>query len=132
MDEMGGMMQRAPYLSALFVLAGLGALGLPGTMGFIGEISILISTITAHGTWMVVILLASMLSGAYLIYSFRRVIYGEMSALVQESDFRMPKVEFLSLLIFGLLILFFGLYPQPLFEMINQAFQSYYSAGGLS
>jgi len=132
MDEMGGLMQRAPYLSAIFVLSGLAALGLPGTMGFIGEISILISTIAAHGVWMVVILLGSMLSAAYLIYSFRRVIYGEMSALVEKSDFSMPKMEFLSLMVFALFIILFGLYPQPLFEMINQAFQSYFSAGGLS
>ncbi len=132
MGEMGGLMQRAPYLSALFMLAGMAALGLPGTMGFIGEIAILISSITAHGTWMVIILLGSMLSAAYLIYSFRQVVFGEMSALVQKSDFSMPKMEFLSLLVFGFIILVFGLYPQPLFEMINQAFQSYFTVGGLS
>ena len=132
MGDMGGLMQRAPYLSALFVLSGLAALGLPGTMGFIGEITILISTIQAHGVWMIIILLGSMLAAGYLIYSFRRVIYGEMSPLIRESDFSMPKMEFLSLLLFGLLIIVFGLYPQPLFEMINQAFQSYFSAGGLS
>lgn len=131
MDEMGGIMQKAPYLSALFVLSGLGALGLPGTMGFIGEITILISAIAAHGTWMIIILLGSLIGAAYLIFTFRRVIYGEMSDLVKESDFSMPKMEFVSLLLFALFILLFGLYPQPLFEMINQAFGAYFNAGGL-
>ena len=130
MQDMGGIMQRAPYLSAIFVLAGLGALGLPATMGFIGEITILISAIKAHGAWLIIIALSSIISASYLIWTFRRVIYGEMSKLVLKSDFHMPRVEFLSLMIFAVFIVLFGIYPQPLFEMINQAFSAYFSVGG--
>jgi NADH-quinone oxidoreductase subunit M len=122
MGDMGGIMQRAPYLSAIFVLAGLGALGLPATMGFIGEITILISSIESYGPWLIIIALGSMISASYFIWTFRRVIYGEMSSLVVKSDFHMAKPEFLSLIIFAIFIIAFGLYPQPLFEMINQAF----------
>jgi NADH-quinone oxidoreductase subunit M len=130
MQDMGGIMQRAPYLSAIFVLAGLGALGLPATMGFIGEISILISSMQRYGAWLIIVLLGSMLSAAYLIWTFRRVIYGQMSEVVMKSDFNMSKPEFLALLIFATFILLFGIYPQALFDMINQAF-SVYSGGAL-
>ena len=130
MKDMGGIMQKAPYLSAIFVLAGLGALGLPGTMGFIGEISILISAIESFGAWIVVILFGSLLASAYLIWTFRRVIYGQMSAKVSATDFSMHKVEFFALVIFALLILFFGIFPSSLFEVINQAFSPYLNAGG--
>ena len=130
MEDMGGIMQRAPYMSAIFVLAGLGALGLPATMGFIGEITILISSIKAHGAWLIIILLGSMLSAAYIIWTFRRIIYGEMSEVVKNSDFNMSKPEFLSLIIFSILIILFGIYPQILFEPINQAFSSYFPLGG--
>jgi NADH-quinone oxidoreductase subunit M len=130
MQDMGGIMQRAPYLSAIFVLAGLGALGLPATMGFIGEISILISSMQRYGAWLIIVLLGSMLSAAYLIWTFRRVIYGQMSEVVIKSDFNMSKPEFLALLIFATFILLFGIYPQALFDMINQAF-SVYSGGAL-
>ena len=132
MKDMGGIMQKAPYISAIFVLAGLGALGLPATMGFVGEITILISVIEAYGAWLIIILLGSMLSAAYLIWTFRRVIYGEMSDIVINSEFHMPKMEFLSLMVFAILIVLFGLYPQPLFEIINQAFSSYANTGGAS
>jgi NADH-quinone oxidoreductase subunit M len=132
MQDMGGIMQRAPYLSAIFVLGGLGALGMPATMGFIGEITILISAIKSYGAWLIIIALSSIISASYLIWTFRRVIYGEISELVIKSDFHMPRVEFLSLMIFATLILLFGIYPQPLFEMINQAFSAYFSVGGAS
>lgn len=130
MGDMGGIMQKAPYISAIFVLAGLGALGLPATMGFIGEITILISAIETYGTWLIIILLGSMLSAAYLIWTFRRVIYGEMSELVMKTDFTMSKPEFISLVIFAIFIVLFGIYPQLLFDMINQTFSAYTSIGG--
>lgn len=131
MGEMGGIMQKVPYISAIFVLAGLGALGLPGTMGFIGEISILISSIESFGAWMVVILVGSLISASYLIWTFRRVIYGEISAKVSATDFSMNRVEFFALAIFAILIIFFGIFPTPLFEAINQAFSTYFNTGGV-
>jgi len=131
MEDMGGIMQKAPYLSAIFVLAGLGALGLPGTMGFIGEISILISSIESFGAWMVVILIGSLISASYMIWTFRRVIYGAMSTKVEQTDFSMNRVEFLALLIFSLLIIYFGLFPQTLFSEISLAFSSFFNMGGL-
>ena len=131
MGDMGGLMQKAPYLSALFVLAGLAALGLPGTMGFIGELTILISSIKAYGFWLIIVALASMIGAGYIIWTFRRVIYGEMSETVKNSNFKMNRVEFFALIIFSVLIIFFGLFPSSLFEVINAAFVSLAAQGGL-
>ena len=131
MEDMGGLMQKAPYLSALFVLAGLAALGLPGTMGFIGELTILISSIKAYGFWLIIVALASMIGAGYIIWTFRRVIYGEMSETVKNSNFKMNRVEFFALIIFSVLIIFFGLFPSSLFEVINAAFVSLAAQGGL-
>ncbi len=119
MQDMGGVMQRAPYLSAIFVLSGLAALGLPGTMGFVGELTILLSAIDVYGVWLALIAVGSILSAGYMIRTFRRVIYGERSKRVAEADFTMSKVEFLVLVVFSMLIIAFGLWPQPLFDIIN-------------
>jgi len=130
MKEMGGLMQKAPYLSALFVLAGLAALGLPGTMGFIGELSILIAAIAQYGAGLIVLALGSMIGAGYIIWTFRRVVYGEKSVLVEKSDFRMHKVEFAALVVFALCIVGFGLFPSVLFHTINAAFNMLLSQGG--
>ncbi len=125
MKDMGGIMQKAPYISAIFILAGLGALGLPSTMGFIGELSILISSIQNFGLWMALVALSSMLGAGYMIWTFRRVIYGEMSASVKKSNFIMHPIEFLALVIFAFFIIVFGLFPNLLFEYINPAFSQF-------
>ena len=131
MGDMGGLMQKAPYLSAIFVLAGLAALGLPGTMGFVGELTILIAAIKSYGIWLIVVALGSMIGAGYIIWTFRRVIYGEISETVQKSDFRMNRVEFGALVAFAVLIVLFGLFPSTLFEVINNAFAMLAPQGGL-
>jgi len=111
MKDMGGLMQKAPYLSAIFVLAGLAALGLPGTMGFIGELTILISAIDTFGIGLIIVALGSMIGAGYIIWTFRRVVYGEKSKLIEAHDFKMNRVEFLALILFALGIIGFGLFP---------------------
>ena len=130
MKDMGGIMQKAPYISAVFVLAGLGALGLPGTMGFVGELSILISALKSFGLWMIVVALGSMFGAGYIVFAFRRVVYGEMSEVVKRSNFKMNRVEFLALAIFALFIVLFGLFPNLLFEHTNAVFVQLSSQGG--
>jgi NADH-quinone oxidoreductase subunit M len=130
MKKLGGLMQKAPYLSAIFVLAGLAALGLPGTMGFIGELTILISAIETYGIGLIIVALGSMIGAGYIIWTFRRVIYGEKSELVEQNDFKMNKVEFFALILFALGIIGFGLFPSLLFDTINAAFSMLLPQGG--
>jgi NADH-quinone oxidoreductase subunit M len=122
MDEMGGIMQKAPYISAIFVLAGMAALGLPGTMGFVGELTIIVSAIKAYGWWIAVIAIASLVSAGYVIWSVRRAFHAEISPVVAKSKFDMSAPEFMTLTVYSFLIVLFGVYPQPIFDIANKAF----------
>jgi len=122
MDEMGGVMKKAPYVSAIFILAGMAALGLPGTMGFVGELTIIVSAIKSFGWWIAVIAIGSLISAGYIIWAVRRAIHGEMSPIVQKADFSMSFPEKAALAIFALLIVYFGIQPQPIFDLANKAF----------
>jgi NADH-quinone oxidoreductase subunit M len=122
MQDLGGLMQKAPYISAIFIIAGLGALGMPGTMGFIGEITILLSSIETFGTPMILIALGSMFGAGYIIWTIRRVIYGEMSEKVKKTNFEISKLEFAVLSLFTGIIIIFGIYPQAIFSIVNSAF----------
>ena len=130
MKDMGGLMQKAPFISTVFVLASLAALGLPGTVGFIGELSILIASIQKYGLWLAVIAIGSIIGAGYLIWTLRRVIYGEISDSVKTSNFRICKTRVFALLIFALLIIIFGLFPSILFDIIDPAFQAFNHTGG--
>jgi len=122
MDEMGGIMQKAPYISAIFVLAGMAALGLPGTMGFVGELTIIVSAIKAYGWWIAVAALASLISAGYVIWAVRRAFHAEISPIVEKSKFDMSTPEFIALCVYAVLIVYFGVHPQPIFDLANNAF----------
>ncbi|MEO1942577.1 MAG: NADH-quinone oxidoreductase subunit M [Campylobacterales bacterium] len=122
MDEMGGIMKKAPYVSAIFILAGMAALGLPGTMGFIGELTITVSAVKAYGWWVAVIAIAGLISAGYIIWAIRRAIHGPMSPLVERTNFYITIPERVALGIYGILIIYFGVNPAPIFELANKAF----------
>jgi len=122
MDEMGGIMKKAPYVSAIFILAGMAALGLPGTMGFVGELTIIVSAIKSFGWWIAIIAIASLISAGYIIWAVRRAIHGEMSPLVQKVEFKMSFPEKAALAVFALMIVYFGIQPQAIFDLANKAF----------
>jgi NADH-quinone oxidoreductase subunit M len=123
MDEMGGVMKKAPYAAAIFILAGMAALGLPGTMGFVGELTIIVSAVKAYGWWVVVIAIASLISAGYIIWAVRRSIHGPMSEIVKNSVFKMSFAEKLALGAYATLIVYFGVNPQPIFDLANSAFR---------
>jgi NADH-quinone oxidoreductase subunit M len=122
MDEMGGIMTKAPFAAAIFVLAGMAALGLPGTMGFIGEMTIIVSAIKSFGWWIAVIAIASLLSAGYVIWAVRRALHGEPSETVAHATFAMSRAEQLALALFAFMIVYFGIQPQAIFDLANQAF----------
>jgi NADH-quinone oxidoreductase subunit M len=43
-NEMGGLMKVIPFLSVIYVIAGLASLGLPGLSGFVAEMSIFVGS----------------------------------------------------------------------------------------
>jgi NADH-quinone oxidoreductase subunit M len=122
MDEMGGIMTKAPFAAAIFVLAGMAALGLPGTMGFIGEMTIIVSAIKSYGWWIALIAIASLLSAGYIIWAVRRALHGEPSEIVAHATFEMSRAEQLALALFAIMIVYFGIQPQGIFDLANQAF----------
>ncbi len=129
MDEMGGIMKYAPYVSTILILAGMAALGFPGTMGFIGELTIIISAVKAYGWWIALIAFGGIISAGYVVWSIRRVVHGAPSEIVLKADFSMSIPEKFALAVFAFLIIYFGMNPQPIFDVANQAFSF---LGGLS
>jgi NADH-quinone oxidoreductase subunit M len=43
-NEMGGLMKVIPFLSVIYVIAGLASLGLPGLSGFVAEMTIFVGS----------------------------------------------------------------------------------------
>lgn len=87
MDEMGGMAKQMPKVFALFTVASMASLALPGMSGFVGELSIFLGVTTSDAyssSFKIgVIFLTAVgliLTPIYLLSMLRRVFYGKANS----------------------------------------------------
>jgi len=74
----GGLVNRMPIYATVFMLFALANVGLPGTSGFVGEFLTLVGTYQVS-TWAAAIAATGViLSACYMLWLYRRVIFGDM------------------------------------------------------
>ena len=115
----GGIVSIIPKYSVLFMLFTLAALGLPGTSGFIGEFLVLMGAFIDNFLVAVIASLGVILGAAYMLWLYKRVIFGKLinKDLLKMKDLNKSEIFILSIL--ALPTLFFGIYPELLFNTIE-------------
>jgi NADH-quinone oxidoreductase subunit M len=89
-SEYGGLATPMPKLAAFFLFAALSSLGLPLLNGFVGEYLILLGTYQKHWQWASWAALGVILSACYLLWSYQRVFFGEIT---KEKNRTLPDVS---------------------------------------
>jgi len=84
-SEYGGLATPMPKLSAFFLFVALSSLGLPILNGFVGEYLILLGTYSVSWKWATWAALGVILSACYLLWSYQRVFFGEVTHEKNES-----------------------------------------------
>ena len=115
----GGIISILPKYSVLFMLFSLASLGLPGTSGFIGEFLILIGVFRDNFLVAVIASLGVILGAAYILWLYKRVVFGKLINNELEKMIDLNKTEYLILTSLAIPILFFGFYPDPLINTIE-------------
>jgi NADH-quinone oxidoreductase subunit M len=77
--EYGGLATPMPHFAAFFLFIALSSLGLPMLNGFVGEYLILLGTYQAHWQWASWAALGVILSACYLLWSYQRVFFGDIT-----------------------------------------------------
>ena len=115
----GGIVNIMPKYAFVFMIFSLAALGLPGTSGFVGEFLVLVGIFQKNILVAVLASLGVILAAAYMLWLYRRVVFGRLA----NSEIKeMPDLNKTELYILGSIatsILFFGVYPEPLLDTIN-------------
>ncbi len=114
-----GLVHRMPGYALTFMLFMLASVGLPGTGGFIGEFLVLLGVFQVN-TWVCALAsLGVILGAAYMLYLYRRIIFGELSkeALKKITDITPREWAVFTPLI--ILTFWMGIYPTPFLDMIH-------------
>ena len=120
-NSYGGIVNILPKYSFILMVFVLAALGLPGTTGFVGEFLVLVGAFKIN--FLVAILASTgvVLSAAYMLWLYKRVVFGklEKNDLKNIRDINISESTVLFSL--GLLIIFFGFYPEPFLETMHMS-----------
>jgi NADH-quinone oxidoreductase subunit M len=89
-SQFGGLATPLPRLAAFFLFVALSSLGLPMLNGFVGEFLILLGTYQVHWNWAAWAATGVILSACYLLWSYQRVFFGEITV---EKNKSLPDVS---------------------------------------
>lgn len=123
LSQLGGIAQKAPGLTTLLVIIAFANIALPLTNSFIGEFlmfnGIWNSGVTKYNVvFTSIAILSIILAAVYTLTMIQKVFYGTSNTLTEKAhDINMNERVALGVLV--LIIVVFGVYPQPLLNLTN-------------
>jgi NADH-quinone oxidoreductase subunit M len=120
----GGLVNRMPLFAVIFMVFTMANVGLPGTSGFVGEFLTLVGAFKANTTVALLATTGVVLSAAYALWLYRRVVFGELEkkSLMDIEDLNGREIFILAPLVAA--TIFFGFYPKPIFDMTGNSVQA--------
>jgi NADH-quinone oxidoreductase subunit M len=112
----GGLVNRMPIYAFVFMVFTMANVGLPGTSGFVGEFMSLIGTFKANIQVATIATLGVILSAAYALWLYRKMIFGKLKPAVSGiKDIGLREAVIFTPLV--VLTILFGVVPKPVLDM---------------
>ncbi|MDB5521833.1 MAG: proton-translocating NADH-quinone oxidoreductase, chain [Tardiphaga sp.] len=119
----GGLVNRMPLYAVTFMVFTMANVGLPGTSGFVGEFMTLLGTFKASVTTATFATLGVILSAAYALWLYRKVVFGKLTKPSLASIKDLTLRESLTLVPLLILTILLGIYPKPVLDMSAASIQ---------
>jgi NADH-quinone oxidoreductase subunit M len=123
--ELGGLSRVIPVAAFYFILAALTAIGVPGLASFWGELAVFIACFKVYPLLGVLSICGLVVTALFMLRVVQQTCYGspkEHHARIQDVSFSLG----IPRLILSVVIVFFGLFPSFMFDMIETASSSFF------
>lgn len=131
MNRLGGLLISAPRMGWILGFCAMASLGLPGLAGFWGEFPAILASYnpaailseTTFRVYMVVAALGTVLAAGYLLWMLQKTAMGTPTDEFKDNPeiTDVKRYEWITWAPILALILFFGLYPRPIFSTTDDA-----------
>jgi NADH-quinone oxidoreductase subunit M len=118
--DFGGVQKVAPLLAGLFLVSGLAGLSLPGLSTFVSEFLVLVGTFSRYKVAASFATAGIILASIYILWMYQRAMTGPVREQVAGMKDLRPRELLAVVPLVGLLI-FAGVYPKPVLDIINPA-----------
>ena len=127
--DYGGVANVMPVFAAVMLLFCMANVALPGASSFIGEIMVLVGTFNAEPVflgmstkWIAIAAATSIvLSACYTLWMYKRVVMGDLTKDTVKSMPDMTVREFAYFVPLIILVVWMGLYPLPVLDVIHES-----------
>ena len=118
-ERYGGLVHRMPLYAAVFMVFMLASVGLPGTSGFIGEFLVMVGVFQVSTWAAALIALGMVLGAAYMLWLYRRVIFGKLTKtdLMEIADLNRREILVFAPLL--AVVLWMGIYPSSFIDVME-------------
>ncbi|WP_448318731.1 NADH-quinone oxidoreductase subunit M [Streptomyces sp. CO7] len=118
--DYGGVQKVAPVLAGTFLIGGLATLSLPGLAPFVSEFLVLVGAFARYPVVGIIATFGIVLAALYTLVLYQRTMTGPVRPEVAKlPDLRVRELAVAAPLI--ALLIFLGVYPQPLTDLVNPA-----------
>ena len=115
-NQYGGLVHRMPKYALAFMIFTMANVGLPGTSAFVGEFLATIAVFRVSVWTAVFATTGVVLSAAYMLWLYRRMIFGRADTPLMQGLFDISLREKFIVWPMIIVTIFFGIYPAPVFD----------------
>jgi NADH-quinone oxidoreductase subunit M len=114
----GGLVNRMPRYALVFMIFTMASVGLPATSGFVGEFLVLMGAYEKSGWLAALASTGVVLGAAYMLYVYRRIIFGVMDKESLKTIVDLSPREILIFAPLVILVFWMGIYPAAFLDMM--------------
>lgn len=124
LDEYGGLFPLVPVYGGILIFTSMASLGLPGLNGFVSEFMIVRGSYQPLTLYTAISMLGLLFTGAYILKGIKKVLHGPMNEHWAHGEHKLTEINLREILVMTplmALMLFTGLWPRWILEIINNA-----------
>lgn len=124
LEEYGGLFALVPVYGGILIFTSMASLGLPGLNGFISEFLVVRGSWHILTAYTVVSMLGLFFTGAYILKALKKVLHGPLNEHWSHGEHKLTEINTREILVMAplmLLMLWIGVYPAWILDVINKA-----------
>ena len=110
-SKFGGLGHKMPRFSVFFLIFSLGAIGFPGTSGFIGEFLTLVSVFSKSTLVAFLSSFGVILAATYMLLLYKNVFLGTINSNIDKKAIQLNLYEAVTFSVLSILIFIIGIKP---------------------
>ncbi len=120
LDDFGGLFPLAPVYGGILIFTSMASLGLPGLNGFISEFMVVRGAWPVFTLYTALAMIGLLITGAYILKGIRLVLHGPLNERWADTKLEINRREVLSIAPLMVLMLWIGVWPAWIVNVINQ------------